>query len=125
MMRSLWMGIVPGMEATRVLLLDGPGKAMMKARLPVEPRHPRAVEVLCEAIALWCGQPVRAVLAVGERERSSDTRHWFDTVDAIAKSPLYELELVARVRPPRERDNLGGMGNFHDVRQLLLFEVAR
>src|SRR5262249_57724470 len=37
--------------------------AKLKARLPAEPRHPRAVETLCEAVALWCGRKVLAALA--------------------------------------------------------------
>jgi hypothetical protein len=37
---------------------------------------------------------------------------------------LYGVEFVPR-RKARHRDLLDGMGAFHDLRQLLLFEVAR
>ena len=125
-MRDVWMGIVPGEVSTRVLALDGPGRALLKARLPATPCHPRAVETLAEAVALWCGRRVRAALAVAEPATAScATSRWLATLNAALQSPLVELELVGRARPPRERDGLGGLGDFRDVRQLLLFEVAR
>jgi hypothetical protein len=39
--------------------------------------------------------------------------------------PLYSLEFVQAEGPRRIRDDLGGMGDFRDLRQLLHFEVAR
>lgn len=126
---GIWMGIVPGLEWTRVLVQDGAKKTLLKARLPVEPRHPRALEVLCEAIALWCGKPVRAALDVDALARSCDPKRWGDSVNGLAFDgrPLFEIRLVEgsvhRVR--RERDGLDDLGDFRDVRQLVLFEVAK
>lgn len=126
---GIWMGIVPGREWTRVLVQDGAKKTLLKARMPVEPQHPRALEVLCEAIALWCGKPVSAALDVDAVSRFCDPKRWGDSVAELHASgaPLYEIRLVEgnahRVR--RERDGLDDLGDFRDVRQLVLFEVAK
>jgi len=45
-------------------------------------------------------------------------------MDDVGGGPLYSLEFVPRLRR-RHRDGLDGLGRFHDLRQLLLFEVAR
>ena len=40
-MQTLWMGVRPGPDRTRVLVQDGP-IPILKARLPEAPRHPLA-----------------------------------------------------------------------------------
>ena len=126
---GIWMGVVPGLECTRVLVQDGAKTTLLKARMPVEPKHPRALEVLCEAIALWCGKPVRAAVDVDALVRFCDPKRWGDSVagPSLNGAPLFEIRLaeggVRGVR--RERDGLEGMGDFRDVRQLVLFEVAK
>jgi hypothetical protein len=39
--------------------------------------------------------------------------------------PLYTLDWVAAVRDRRRHRDVRGVGNFSDLRQLVLFEVAR
>lgn len=124
-MRSLWMGVVPGRQMTRVLVQDGARSTLLKARLPNHPKHPRALPTLCEAIALWCGRPVRAAIAVGGSESSCGLTPWLDALDQVVHTPLCEIELVSNVRPRRRSEEIDGLGDFRDVRQLLLFEVAR
>jgi hypothetical protein len=118
---AIWMG--PGPECSRVLVQDGPRETLLKARLPPVPAHPRALVTLCEALALWCGQPVRAALAVGGPDTSFDTRRWLGQ-DGPTATALFELALVSAARPPRGRDRLDGLGDFRDLRQLVFFEVA-
>jgi len=124
-MRALWMGVMPGPEVTRVLVMDGPGQTLLKARLPHGPQHPRAIQTLCEAVALWCGRPVHAALAVVGPGAWCATTPWLESFDAITRSPLFEIELVERARPPKEPDRLDDLGDFRDLRQLVLAEVAR
>jgi hypothetical protein len=124
-MRAIWMGISPGPEWTRVLVQDGPEQTLLKARLPHSPQHPRAVATLCEAVALWCGRPVRAALAADGPGTFCATTPWLDTFDAVTRSPLFQIEFVSRARPPREREGLDGLGDFRDLRQLILVGVAR
>jgi hypothetical protein len=120
---AIWMGISPGSERSRVLVQDGPGKTLLKARLPAVPAHPRALATLCEALALWCGQPVRAVLAAGGPGGSFDTTRWLGG-DGPTATALFEMAVVSVARPPRGRDRLDGFGDFRDLRQLVFFEVA-
>lgn len=123
-MQSLWVGIDSRRHETRVLVTSGPMETVLKARLLPSVTHPRAVPTLLEALALWQGAPVRAALVVDDADGSSATRLGLDSWVGLGGPPLYEVEFVPR-RKPHHRDAIDGMGAFHDLRQLLLFEVAR
>lgn len=123
-MRSIWVGIDSTRDGTRVLATAGPTETILKARLSATAQHPRAVPTLLEALAMWQGMQVRAALVVGGADDSSATRLCLDAWADFGGAPLYSLELVPG-RKHRHRDPLGGLGRFHDLRQLLLFEVAR
>jgi hypothetical protein len=123
-MESIWMGIAPGKTTTRVVALESPSDAILKAQLRKEPAHPRALATLLEAIALWQGQPVRAALcadASGLSCASTIYREAF-MVDGGA---LYSLVWVPGSAPRRRRHRLEGLGNFRDLERLVVQEVAR
>lgn len=122
-MDPIWMAIAPSSNAWRVLATRGPGDTLMKGRLSPRPRHPRAIPALVEALALWEGRPVRAVLAVDDASPSFATSPCLDIAGSDV-SPLYTLELVPTASRPRRRE-LTGMGNFRDLHRLLHTEVAR
>lgn len=122
--RSLWVAIDSKCDETRVLATAGPQETVLKARLSATAQHPRAVPALLEALAMWEGMPVHAVVVAGDRDGSSATRLKLDFLDDFAGQPLYKLEFVDGHRR-RHRDSLDGMGAFHDLRQLVMFEVAR
>lgn len=125
-MHSIWVGIDPRPPAARVIAMSGVDDTLMKARLAPTPKHPRALATMLEALAMWQGVPVRAVLAVGANETSCDMGSYrVGFPDFGEQTPLYSLEVVARVHRRRGRDLLPGMGEFRDLRQLCLFEVAR
>ena len=124
-MSKLWMGIVPDPEATRVLVTDGSGEILLKARLPHSPRHPRALATLCEALALWCARPVRAALAVDGPGAFCATHGWLETFDQLTDSALFEIDFVANPVAPGEYDERDGLGDFEDLRRLLRAAVAR
>jgi hypothetical protein len=73
---------------------------------------------------MWEGMPVRAVVVVGGSDDSSATRLKLDFLTDVSGEPLYQLEFADSHRR-RHRDPIDGMGGFHDLRQLALFEVAR
>jgi hypothetical protein len=123
-MRSLWVVIDSRCDETRVLATAGPKVTVLKARLSATAQHPRAVPTLLEALALWQGMPVRAVIVAGDRDGSSATRLQLDDFADFAGEPLYHLEFVDGHKR-RHRDPLDGMGAFADLRQLALFEVAK
>jgi hypothetical protein len=124
-MRTIWVGIEAKTDETRVLAMAGPTAVILKARLSARARHPRSVPSLLEALALWEGASVRAVLAVGSQDNSCITRLALDGFADVEGQPLYTVEFVRAEGPRRVRDDVGGMGDFRDLRQLLHFEVAR
>jgi len=125
-MHSIWMGIAPGPKSTRVLAMAGPCETILKAKLRPNPSHPKALPTLLEAVALWQGQRVRAALCADALDDLSVTSRYPDVFRDPSETPLYALEWVPTIqRARRHRDDLGGMGRFQDLRQVVLFEVAR
>ena len=125
-MDSIWMGISPGAQSTRVLAMAGASDTILKARLSRSPSHPRAMTTLLEAIALWQGRPIRAALCADAQCDGSETSLYRETFADVG-GPLYTLDWIPapeRGRRAHRRD-ISGMGAFADLRQLLLDEVAR
>lgn len=123
-MESIWMGIAPGLDTTRVIAMSGPSDTILKAQLDKDPRHPRALATLLEAIALWQGQPVRAALCVGDKGFSSDSNLCREAfVDD--GGALYSVAWVHVDAHRRHRRRIDGLGNFRDLEKLVLCEVAR
>ncbi len=123
-MRSLWVAIDSRSDETRVLVTAGPRETVLKARLSATAQHPRAVPALLEALAMWEGVPVRAAVVADGPDGSSAMRLKLDWLADCVGEPLYKLEFV-RGRKRHHRDGLDGLGAFHDLRQLVMFEVAR
>jgi hypothetical protein len=123
---AIWTAIHPGSRYTRVLATAGVRKTLLKAHLSVQPKHPRALPTLLEALALWQGERVHGALVADEQAAMSGTSIYRDTFDHIEPTPLFQLDVVGR--HPRRRDAGGvlrGMGDFRDLRQLLSWEVAK
>ena len=125
-MESIWMGIAPNATSTRVLAMAGPHDTILKARLSRSPAHPRAMATLLEAIALWQGRSIRAALCADAQPGGSDLSLFRETFTDVG-GPLYTLNWIPapeRGRRARRRD-ISGMGEFADLRQLLIDEVAQ
>ena len=127
-MHTIWMGIDPRRDRTRILAIAGPDEILLKAHLSAVPSSRLALPALLEAVALWQGKPVRGALVV-EGPDGSSREHFAREAIAEPLGPtgnaLYCLDYVSALRPPRRRDPLGGMGRFDDLRQLLLFEAMK
>lgn len=123
-MESIWMGIAPGLETTRVVAMTGPSETILKAQLSKDPKHPRALATLLEAVALWQGQPVRAALCAGAGGLSCDSNICREAFldDGGA---LFSLVWVPAGVHRRRRQRLEGLGNFRDLERLVIEEVAR
>ena len=116
-MPTLWMGVRPGPDVTRLLVQDGP-IPILKARLPDAPHHPRvpgdarrgrgALVRPAAVRCARCGRPGpfvrRTTLA---RDRGQPHPH----------PARHDRPRQGRPRPPRA-PGLGGLGDFADVRQL-------
>jgi hypothetical protein len=123
----IWLGLWPNARTTRVVAMRGASETILKATLPLRPSNIRAATALLEAIALWEGRPVRAVLVADESSTSSCSTTLYRDTFAIfgERTGLYELEWVSRAPARRHRDALGGMGSFGALERLLLRTVVR
>ena len=125
-MESIWMRIAPGRETTRVIAMTGPDETILKALMAREPKHPRAIPTLLEAVALWQGQPVRAALCADSRGYSCDSTFCREaTFDWGDGGPLYSVMWVPAGAHRQRRHRVGGLGNFADLERLVTTEVAR
>jgi hypothetical protein len=125
-MESIWMGIAPGQQTTRVIAMTGPNETILKALMAREPRHPRAIPTFLEAVALWQGQPVRAALCADAKGYSCDSsicrEASFDWDDGGA---LYSVLWVPAGVHRQRRHRLNGLGSFSDLERWVTTEVAR
>ena len=124
-MQSIWVGIRPEPRGTRILVMSESAETLLKACLLPSPSHRRALSTLLEAIALWQGRPVRAALVADAPDGPCANGLCRDSFPDFGDGLHYTLEYISVLRPPRRRDGLGGMGNFRDLRQLLLFDLSR
>jgi hypothetical protein len=97
------------------LLVTSPlGDDLLKARLPIRPLHPRALLTLLEGVALWSGEPVRAVMTAGaHHDDRAGSDAWGDDLWPF-ESPLVRFDFARS--PSRTRRRLVGVGDFRDVR---------
>lgn len=111
-------------EGTRVLLSDRFGQDVLKARLPLQSGHPRALLTLLEGAALYSGDPLLVVTSVDGNVDSSRVEsvlggHLLDPID----SALVRFDFVGP--RTRRRRLIRGVGNFRDLRCLQLPEGHR
>lgn len=123
-MKSIWMGVASGSTTTRVVAMAGPSETILKAQLGKDPRHPRALSSLLEAVALWQGQPVRAALCADALAPSFDS-NLCRKVMLDEGGALYSVVWVPSGGHRRRRTHLQGLGNFRDLERLVVEEVAR
>ena len=123
-MESIWMGIAPGPTTPRVIAMAGPSETILKAQLACEPRHPRALATLLEAVALWQGQPVRAALCARPPGLSCDSS-LFREAFSDDGGALYSVVWAHASASRRRRGRLRGLGRFDDLERLVIQEVAR
>jgi len=126
-MNDLWVAIDTRRHTPRILVTDGGKGAILKAQMSHAPQHHRALRTFLEALALWEGRAVRAALVVGE-PAGFDTSQYHDFFAEPDRTPQYTIEYVSswhELRREQKRDPIRDMGPFHDLKQLLMFEVAR
>lgn len=109
---------------TRLVLLDGRDE-MMRAVLPPGHllRQRRAASTLLEGLSLWLDAQLPVALSADEAEAS----FYLDLVDELgrpARSVFFEVELVDQA-PRRRPRRVRGVGDFSDLRQLLLLGSGR
>ncbi len=124
-MTDIWTAVAPSPRTTRIIATRGPNETILKANLLTSPKHHRALPALLEALALWEGALVRAVLVADERSITSDTSIIHKYFAELDGAPLYTLDMVWDRPRSRRADGLEGLGAFGDLRRVLRDEVAR
>ena len=125
-MSDLWVAIDTRRLCPRILVTNAGREPLLKAHLSGPPQHRRALSTFLEALALWEGRPVRAALVVGGRG-GCDMSQYHDFFAEPDNTPMYSIEYVSSLAKMKRTstDQIRGMGRFQDLKQLLLFEVAR
>ena len=119
----LWMTIEPTSSETRLMLSAPQIGTALKARLPVTPSHSRAVITLLEAIALWYGQPLRAVVDADASDVRRHPEQWAMFL-GDAPSVAVHVEWVAVPGPRRKDPFLASMGEMSHARRLARFAAT-
>lgn len=116
-MDELVMTIAATASETRLLLTQGPDE-VMKARLRAvsTPAHRFAGPMLCEAMALWHDQRVRAVVSA-ESEEILFALGLCDGL-GIARATLHYIVQPLAEQPPRRGQRLVGLGDFRREHRL-------
>jgi len=104
-------------RSTKILVRVDDDEVLKAVLLTPTTPHPRALPTLLEAMALWYQAPVHAVLS------ATDEASWcrlglLDELCLSADTVHYTVELRQRDRERRQR--IAGLGNFEDLRQLVL-----
>ena len=113
-MRRAWRGAlrVTSREAS-LLVQDEDLGDLMKARLPMPPRHPRALLTFLEGTALWSGQPLGVVLSAADASVPWLGSGLFGDELWPGESQLVHFTVAA----PGCRKRLSGLGDFRALRR--------
>ena len=102
--------VVP--SQAKLLITDPIQGDLVKARLPLCPRHPRALLTFLEGIALWQGRPLEVVLSADDPSRAWIGSGLLGDELWPAASPLVHFEVALR----GHRRRLVGLGDFRALR---------
>jgi len=98
----------------RLLIQSSETGDLLKARLPAQARHPRALLTMLEGVALWSGSPLCAAISADESVQIGCALGLFGDEPRQAESPLVRFEPAA----PVSRKVLRGMGDFRALRRV-------
>jgi len=101
---------------TLSLLVTTPEEDLLRARLPRQPKNPRALLTLLEGIALWSGREIAVATSVDASWDLSDDDALFGGGFWPVESNLVSYTFVPRRLPRRIR----GLGDFRH-----LFRIGR
>jgi len=103
-MQTIWMGLDPRPDCTRVWAIAGPDRALLKTHLAPSPASRVALPSLLEARALGQRVSVLAALVAGDADGSSREPFARDAFDA--NGAFHSLDPVAALHPSRHSDGL-------------------
>jgi hypothetical protein len=114
------MSIEPRFKETRLMLMASQSPAALRARLPSSPAHPRALITLLEAISMWLGSPLHAVVDADAEDVRHNPERW-SLLLGDAPELAVRIEWVS-VPGPAKRDRfVGKLGDFASGARLISF----
>lgn len=121
----LWMSIAPELSETRLQLSVPTARAVLRARLPVAPQHPRALITLLESLSLWYGTPLHAVVDADAQDIRRDPEKWAvllgDAPELAVR--VHYVGVPASRRKGRDRF-LSEMGDFARAERMTSFAAT-
>lgn len=119
----LWMTIEPTGSETRLMLTTPARGTALKARLPSNPCHGRAVVSLLESIALWYGAPLHAVVDADASDVRRHPERWALLLGDLP-SAVVDVEWIAVPQVRRRDAFLRPMGELARARRLVRFAAT-
>jgi hypothetical protein len=118
MSQPLWLTIEP--QSNEVLLsLNEPGRgSILRARLPLCPRQPRALATLLESLVAWYGRSLVAVLDADAQDVRQHGERWARLLGELDEA---HIEVRWSHRPaakPRDRF-MGKLGDFRSASRMV------
>lgn len=111
-MHRAWNGRLRVTQSQACLVVSDDNGALLKARLDLQPRHPRALLTLLEGLSLWSGEPMIVALSADTFCHPGPASTLFGDELWPGESPLVRYRVVHR---GLRRGRIDGLG---DVRAL-------
>jgi hypothetical protein len=125
MSMPLWMSIEPMTLETRLQLSAPSARSCLRARLPPRPEHPRALITLLEAMTLWYGMPLHAVVDADAEDIRRDPEKWAVLLgDAPELSVRVHYVSVPASRRSRRDRFLAELGDFGHAERITSFAAT-
>ncbi len=119
---TITVTIAPKPDRVRILATT-PTRDVLKAVLPpARHAHPRAAAALLEGLALWQQQPLSVVLSADGLDDGC-AMGLCDALGLGERNLHYEVDLAIRAPRGHRRRELRGLGDFRDLRQMVLWEL--
>jgi hypothetical protein len=111
------------MPFVQLMLSEPQVGTSLKARLPFQPAHPRAIAMFLEAIAAWYGSPLCAVLDADAEDVHRHPQRWAQFLGDVQGSQI-SVEWVGVPTPPRRDRFLDSIGDFARSRHLVTYAAT-
>jgi|JI10StandDraft_1071094.scaffolds.fasta_scaffold748246_1 hypothetical protein len=113
-MHRAWRGRLRVTPSQACLLVTDEQGDLLKARLELQPRHPRALLTLLEGLSLWSGEPLSVALSADGLCHPGHGSTLFGDELWPGESPLVRFVVVG---PELRRGRLDGLGDFRTLRR--------
>ena len=126
-MESIWMAIAPNATSTRVLAMAGAQDTILEGAAPALALSPAGHGLAARGDCALAGPADPRCSVCGRASRWVRLESLSRDVHRFLGGPLYTLDWIPALDHGRRarRHDIAGMGEFEDLRKLLIDEVAR